>query len=461
MDVKKIILVVVVLVIVVAAGAGLPFWFGMQAETAYRAMIDEMAKSGDLTVTSNNFQRGWLESTADTTFTVAGTPVTVTMLHRISHGPLPIDDNFDFQPVLARVKSDMSIGLPAGIVKLPKVSARTTVYLAGNSSSQITMDPISQKTADGGKIEWKGLQGNIDTSADYKESKGQLTAPSLLVSGANGNLSLSNMKITLDQKKSPSGFATGTAGITVAKLQADGLAGKTSIDGRTLSTNTREAGGSLSSTFSMQFREAMSGDQKQGPGQINVEVRKLDVATLSKFRNEVNALRKQKMPPEQANMMVLGKTLEMLGKLAKKSPELEITKLSFKTADGEVTGKAKFVLDGSQLDVSGNPMLMLKALSGEGEINLPDSVVRLLASPNVKRDIEALKASGKLTQEEQAKLTPKRIEMITQQALKELPQYKDSVVSNFRLVPDGPNYKIVGTLKNGQVMVNNEPVQLP
>jgi hypothetical protein len=79
----------------------------------------------------------------------------------------------------------------------------------------------------------------------------------------------------------------------------------------------------------------------------------------------------------------------------------------------------------------------------------------------VKRDIEALKASGKLKKQEIAKLTPKRVEMITQEALKELPQYRDSVISKFKLVPDGPNYKIVAAFKDGQVLVNNEPLPMP
>jgi hypothetical protein len=50
---------------------------------------------------------------------------------------------------------------------------------------------------------------------------------------------------------------------------------------------------------------------------------------------------------------------------------------------------------------------------------------------------------------------------ITAQAIKELPQYKDNVVSRLRLVADGPNYKIVAALKDGQLRVNNEPLQLP
>jgi hypothetical protein len=50
--------------------------------------------------------------------------------------------------------------------------------------------------------------------------------------------------------------------------------------------------------------------------------------------------------------------------------------------------------------------------------------------------------------------------MITQQAIKELPQYKDSVVSRLKLVPDGPNYKIVASLKSGQLLVNDQPLQM-
>jgi uncharacterized protein YdgA (DUF945 family) len=459
---KSLVVVVAVVALLAAAFAALPYWFGTQAESAYSTMIAEMTRGGDLSVTSNNFQRGWLDSTADTTFTVNGTPVTISALHRIHHGPLPLDGDFQFQPVLARVTSQVSVGLPAGIAKLPPLTAKTTVYLAGNSHTHLDMAAAKTAGADGAGLEWQGLSGDFDTSADFKETKGEVNAPALTLAGKDGGqLSLNRLKVSLDQKKSPSGFDTGTVGLAVDKLSVDGAGGKTVIDGLNVVSTTQEAAGQVGFGLTFQFREAQAAGSKQGPGQIGIQVRKLDAATLTKFRTEVRELRKQKIPPEQANMMVLGKTLDLLGQLAKKSPELEITKLSFKTADGEVTGRAKFVLDGSQLDVSGNPMLMLKALSGEGEITLPDSIVRLLAAPDVKRDIEALKASGKLTQAEVAKLTPTRIASITQQALQELPQYKDSVVTRLKLVPDGANFKIVGVLKNGQLMVNNEPLQLP
>ena len=467
---KKIVTIVVALVaLLIAAVAGLPYWFGMQAESAYNAMLQKMATDGELTVSSNKFQRGWFESTADTTFTVTNLPmVTVSMLHRISHGPLPLDDEFQLQPLLARVKSQISVGLPAGAVKPPPISSKTSVYLAGNSNTHLSMEPYKKSAPKAGEtnnvdLEWKGLSGDFTLSADYKNLKGEFNAPVLQFSFKDGNFVLNKLKLSVDTQKSASGLDTGNVALDVDKLVVDDRKKSESIslDGLRLSSNTQEAGGNLNSTLTFQFRAMESGGTKQGAAQINLQLRKLDVATLVKFQNEVRALNKQKMPPEQVNMMMLGKTMELLGQLAKKSPELEVTKLSFKAADGEVTGKAKFVLDGSQLDVSGNPMLMLKALSGEGEISLPDSIVRLLAEPDVKRDLEVLKTSGKLSEDEIAKLTPKRVAAITTQAIKELPQYRENVVSRLKLVADGPNYKIVAALKDGQLRVNNEPLQLP
>jgi uncharacterized protein YdgA (DUF945 family) len=466
---KIVTIVIVVAAVLIAAVAALPYWFGMQAEAAYQAMLKKMAEGSEFTVTNSSFQRGWFESTADTTFTLTNLPtVTVSVLHRISHGPLPLDDDFQLQPLLARVKSQISIGLPGGTVKLPAMIGHTNVYLAGNSSTRLVMEPykkVAPKTGetDTFELEWKGMSGEFNLSADYKNVKGEINAPVLQFSFKDGNFALNKINLSVDTQESASGLDFGNMALGVDKLVMDDRQkGETiSLDGLRLSTATQEAGANLNSTLTFQFRGMESGGSKQGAAQISVQLRKLDVATLVKYQKELRALRKQKMPPEQLNMMLLGKAMELLGQLAKKSPELEITKLNFKTADGEVTGKAKFVLDGSQLDVSGNPMLMLKALSGEGEVSLPDSIVRLLAEPDVKRDVEALKASGKLSEKEIAKLTPQRMAAITTQAIKELPQYKDNVISRLRLVPDGPNYKIVAALKDGQLRVNNEPLQLP
>lgn len=460
---------IVVVVVVILAAAALPYWFGMQAEDAHNAMLQKISEGGELTITNSSFQRGWFESTADATFAITDLPgASLSVLHRVSHGPLPLDEDFQPMPLLARLKSQISISLPGGVVKLPPMNGKTTVYLAGNSVTRLEMEPYKKAAPKAGEtepfeLEWKGLNGEFALSADYRNIKGDMNAPLLQFAFKNGSFSMNKLQLSIDTQESTSGLDTGSMAFGVDKFSMDDKTKgeQINIEGLRLSTSTQEAAGNVNSTLTFQFRGLEAGGSRQGAGQIGMQLRKLDVATLVKFQKEVRELRKQKLPPEQVNMMVMGKTMELLGQLAKKSPELEITRLSFKAEDGEVTGRAKFVLDGSQLDVSGNPMLMLKALSGEGEINLPDSIVRLLAEPDVRRDIEALKSSGKLSEKEIAKLTPKRLAAITTQALRDLPQYKDNVITRLRLVKDGPNYRIVAALKDGQLRVNNEPLQLP
>ena len=182
---KIVSIVIVIVAALIAAVAALPYWFGMQAESTYEAMLQKMTTGGELTVSSNSFQRGWFVSTADTTFTLTNLPtVSVSMLHRISHGPLPLDDDFQLQPLLARVKSQISIGLPGGAIKLPPMRGTTSLYLAGTSSTHLDMEPYKKAAPKAGEtdafdLEWKGMSGDYTLSADYKNLKGELNAPVL------------------------------------------------------------------------------------------------------------------------------------------------------------------------------------------------------------------------------------------------------------------------------------------
>jgi len=272
--VKKILMVVVV--VLIAAVAGLPYWFGMLAKDSYDAMLQKLTADGEITVTNNNFQPGWFESTADTTFTLNNLPtISISMLHRISHGPLPLDDEFQIQPLLARVKSQISIGLPGGTVKLPPMTGKTSVYLAGNSSTRLDMEPYKQAAPKAGEtgafdLEWKGLSGDFTLSADYKNLKGELNAPVLGFSFMDGSFTLTKVNLSLDTQEGASGIGTGSVALGVDKFAMDDKkkSEQIGIEGLRLSSNTQEAGGNLNSTVSLQFRGLQTGGSKQGAAQI-------------------------------------------------------------------------------------------------------------------------------------------------------------------------------------------------
>ena len=81
----------------------------------------------------------------------------------------------------------------------------------------------------------------------------------------------------------------------------------------------------------------------------------------------------------------------LIASLSKNAPELEVTKLSFKAREGELTGTAKLVLDGSKLNVAENMMLLLRALQGDAELSIPPSMVKAILTPRIRSDIENYK----------------------------------------------------------------------
>jgi hypothetical protein len=168
-------------------------------------------------------------------------------------------------------------------------------------------------------------------------------------------------------------------------------------------------------------------------------------------------LKKQKNP-EQAGMASMGKLMELIASLSKKTPELELTKFSFKTGGGEIVGMARFVLDGTNLNLTENPMLFVAALQGDAELKVPAAAVKQRAEKAIRGQLELYKQTGMLKPDEAARLTPQRIAAIVAQAL---PAETKKTAESLQLVADGEDYKFTLALKQGQLTINDKPVDTP
>lgn len=444
-----------VLGLLAAAVAAVPYLFGLRVEEAYKEKLQAATEQGELSVTRTSFERGWLSSTAETTLAVAGTPVSVTMLHRIHHGPVPITDSIEFNPVLAKVNTQLSLTIPE-VKSPPQISMNSTVQLSGEIDSQISVPPYKHSGAEGESVEWRGLTGTGSVSADTTRVKLDLSAPLLKVNNAQGKFEASGLSVAVDQTKSPSGLGTGSANLGINKISIEAGESGSSVNGVRMTTSTSEAGGNVTSNIDIRLQSVIAGETSFGPGQMTMQLRKLDAQALLKYQNEARAMQKQKVPPEQLAAMMMGKLLQLAGSLAKKAPELEISKLNLKIKDGEVSGKAKFVLDGSQLDVVENPALLMMAFSGEGELAFDEPVLKALSEKEIHQQIETLKTAGKLSKADIDKLTPQRVSEITAVAL---PTQMDKLITRLNLIPDGQQYKITGAIKQGRFLVNGQPFQ--
>jgi hypothetical protein len=97
-------------------------------------------------------------------------------------------------------------------------------------------------------------------------------------------------------------------------------------------------------------------------------------------------------------------------------------------------------------------------VQGDAEFKVPAGAVKVRAEKAIRDRLEMYKQTGMLSADEAAKLSPERIKAIVEQAL---PAETTKTAESLRLVPDGANYKFTLALKQGQLTINDKPVDTP
>ncbi|HSD97591.1 MAG TPA: YdgA family protein, partial [Sulfuricaulis sp.] len=413
--------------LVALAAVGLPYWFGMEAEKTYGAMLEQMSGSSGLLFTGKNYQRGWLSSTAETVVRHPHIPFELTAKHRISHGPLPLDrmlqGDWRLTPVQARIASQITLATVGKQMPLdlPPLSTETTFRLNGDGAMHAGIPPVKTTGTQGETIDWSGMSADMTFDRAWRKIRFDALMPSLNVTAPDqGEMSLSKLSLHSDTQVGIAGYSFGDASLNIGQLEFGYAAGHVGLKGFALSSTARAAGDNVSLVIRYTLDEAQVAEERFGPGQLVIEARNLDAAALVKFKNEIDALTRGNLPPAQAGMIVAGKAMELIAELSKKAPEVEITRLSFKTGESEISGKGKFVLDGRKHDIARNPMQMLTAFAGDFELAMPAAVLKHLLAPQIRQDIEAYRQSGALTADDVAHLGPEAMAEIVDRVF---PQY--------------------------------------
>jgi len=451
--------------LVALAAAGLPYWFGMEAEKTYGAMLEQLSGSSGLQFTSKKYQRGWLSSTAETVIRHPQLPIELTAQHHISHGPLPLDrllqGDWNLTPVQARIASRISLNA-AGMQNapsLPPLSAETTFRLNGDGAMHAEMPPLKTGVAKGGTIDCRGMSVDMTFDRAWRKIRLDALMPSLTVTAPDQReMSLSNLSLHSDTQEGFASYSFGDASLNVGQLEFGYAAERIGLKGFALSSTARPAGDNVSLVIRYTLDEAQVAEERFGPGQLVIEARNLDAAALMKFKNEFDALTHGNLPPAQAGMIVAGKAMELIAELSKKAPEVEITRLSFKTREGEISGTGKFVLDGRKRDIARNPMQMLTAFAGDFELAMPAAVLKRLLTPQIRQDIAAYRQSGALTADDVAHLGPEAMAEIVDRVF---PQYLARNEFTRLLVEDGGVYKLRLSIRQGQLLINGKPWHVP
>ena len=459
---KRILLIVGVIAgLLVVALAAAPFWLGMQTESAFNNAMQTMASRSGLPKSDARFSRGWLGSDATSRFSLPGTPVVIEATHTIEHGPLPLSRLLagEIAPALARIESRLTMspakdappGLTTLLKALPPMQVVTKLDLAGNGASDITLPAGSRKSGED-LFKWTGVSGTMLFDQDPTKIKGSLTLPSFQYESKTSTLIVKNTSIDSDVYEGTAGYMFGRSSLSIGSVS---MAPFMEVSGVHMAAIIQPKGKFATINISYGVKKMDLAKDGYGPGNLNIAIRNLDAATLKQFEDELNKVNARPMPEEQKQMMLAGKLMEYVGKLTRNDPEIEVTKLSIIAPGGELSGKAKFVIQGKDQDLSANPMLILTAIKGSAELAMPESLAKALVMPQIQRDLALLQEEGKLSRDDADNLSPEAIDQIAEQAY---PRYLNESGFGRWFVRDSNGYRFSLSINRGQVVVNGVPM---
>jgi uncharacterized protein YdgA (DUF945 family) len=468
--------IIVIALIVVLILFGFPYWFGIQTEKVYNDIIDTYSRTGNVSIVEKSYEKGWLNSRAKTTFIIKNGDADLIKFEEsdtIYHGPFPVQAVLSglggITPVMAVIDSKLVL-VPADesefsnfIKKLPPVSLLTRLSMDGGGITDITMPGIeSEQGEEGEKLEWQGLTGDVKFSPEFKDVDTELKSPGLNITGKESDVSVtgiaadSRLKYVGPENKYP----VGDINFTVAEVairtkdESSGEYDNFSITGIELTGTSTESEGLLNSTHSLGFRELDAGGGKYGPGGYELAIRNIDMESWIKIQELLK--NNQKAPQtEEQRQVFMTELMKIVPGLIKKSPEIELTKLSIKTSEGSLDGHLKISVDGAGLDnpeLASNPLFLIAAIKADAKVAVTKSLLETIITDYKKEEIadDFRKADDEIPPPDE----------IAGMAKEEMGDEIKGLMDQGIITESTDNYELNAAYEMGQITLNGQPLDM-
>ncbi len=484
---KKLVFILVVPAFLAATSwAVATYVLGSQAKQQYQALIEQVSETQGVKLVKSDYERGYVSSTAHTTFEIqipddkkTGTerkPLQLTLEHTIKHGPLPFDRDSDgklnWKPVLAVIKTripsnpDMQGSLKNAVKEIPElgmIEEKAVVYLEGDGKARIDIPPFQRSLPQEKDtvIHWKGLTGEMTFSAGFGELKGTLKAPGLKIEDDAAGFEVTGVEASFDIRKDAAGLNVGDAAFGIAAIQFEDRRKEPtpesfSLSGCRVKSSSSASGDHLNSTFTLELDRIAAGGSHYGPGNLDMEFRRIDIPSLLKFQQAMEEMDTVHSPQSKENMKkaVMAKLAVLLPGFVKTSPEVEIRQINIKTDIGNFQGRAKLGIN-APANAGGlnNFLVILTALSFDAEAVATEELLTSMARSVIKENL--LKAGG--TGESQRGMDSTNAEVLAASIVSER---LDSLVESSILIREKDCLKVSASYKTGEVILNGRSVSL-
>lgn len=442
---KRLLIAVIVLLLLGAGLAALPYWFGLEAEATYQRLAGRLSNTALIQHIETRMERGWLRSRATTRVRLRGLGILITVEDRIEHGPLPVGAG-GFDPVLARIHSHIRVQNRDGVLILPPFEAHTVVEMDGGGHARVVAGPFQSRRRTGDVVETSGFAGTVRFRPGLSRMIGSFGMPDLTVSTRAGYFSVRGFEARGDVYDGYSGFSVGELGLGAGTLRfaiALDEPHPLALEGLALRLSLGEQDEILVAALDVKAdKVVLDPERPLGPLQLTAAARGLDPVVLSQLRERLTREKRKPGAPFGLPWM------ELLAPLSRAAPELVVSRLTLGGPDGDLTAKGNVRLDGRRVDLRAAPGRWPDALEGGAQLTLPPALVPALARGQIKLELAALMARGRIPP-----LPGAAVDKVVDAALaKRLPDWP----ARHHFIRESGYYRLDVTQRDGRLLVNGE-----
>ncbi|MGE4579565.1 MAG: YdgA family protein [Desulfuromonadales bacterium] len=474
---KKFIVLAVIVLLGVAGWAGATYFVGANVQSRYTGLIDQYGHFGPFTLTIQSYDKGFLESKAQTVVEIrvpqspsedgqenAEDAVSFVFEHTFRHGPLPLGASGQQTsgPALALVETRLVSfsadeedfeKLLAEIPALAEPFAFSKIALDGSVQSRVTI-PAFENQSEGNLVRWGGFTLESQAGPDLKTLVGTFDMPKMELIMADGRLTWNGISGRFDLAETLPMLYVGTSRASFGVMdmsfidKQSGQLKTMQMKGFEVASDSSVDGTLVRYEQTLEFGGVTVEGETFGPGVLEIEMNNLDGEALSSFQGHVQDLYRDSdsFNPEELVGRMLPLYLQLFQNLAAGNPELTIRKLHFATPQGDVDGRVRVKLDGNADAAAGNPAALLQSLDAEADLSVAESLARSLAKDTIRQNLMGARERGDFppySDEEIANLVEQQVDG----------QIDGLLAQNF-LVSDGANLKASATFSNGELVLN-------
>jgi uncharacterized protein YdgA (DUF945 family) len=461
--------ILIIIFLILIAVLGLPYWFGMKAEHEYNNLIETVYKFENLEIVNKSYKRGWLKSSAEITFSINegdDNPIEIIEKDIIYHGPVPIGllskGKLNLKPVMAVIETKVDITSDTEkeyskiIASLPPIDFKTTLSLSGHGTTIISVPSIDRKLEDGKTLKWSGLSGAVNFTPDLKEVSYDINSSKIEIEDDTFRLSINNINLSSNLSYPASNYTNplGDVEVRIEEFSSEGKdngeLNKVTLSNLQFTGSTNQNGNLLNHTHSLGFETLVVGRNSYGPGIYELELRNINKDAIEEIQKELN---EDQNTQESATTKeeLWARIMKVLPRLLEGSPEIELTKLSIKTGEGEILGHALISLKGDP-ELAANPLLLLAAVSAELKLSVSKPLLE-----NLLKDYKIEEITDEIKSQNEAPPSDKKLQNLGKtRAQSEIKQMLDQNI----LVLKNGNYKIEASYRLGEIILNGKPLDL-